>query len=477
VTGAAWFDELERQQARFAPSAAREEALERLRRGAPAVVTGQQVGLFLGPALALYKAATAVVEARARAAVPVFWLQAEDHDAAEVSCCHVLDDRGGLSVIELSPLGSPRAALAHRKLGDGVEAALEALARTLAGAPERDACLALLRAAYRPENGWVEAFAEVMASIFAPEGLIVFHPRTAAVAALGRPVHRFAIERAETIDALLTAGPQPVPLRRGCLLSFFHPDGVAGDRFRPVRDEGGYRFPGGRIRHDALLAALDEEPLRFSTSALLRPLLQDHLFETAAYVGGPSELQYLRQAKPLYEAFGLAMPELVARARFVVTDPPARRRLAALGLRAAELEASAEELMVRLTSEASAPEAERVRGELARLKRGLEALRPALRERKLESALDKTTVHVARGLSRLAERIEAAARRGDETLRARLAYLHGRLWPDGQPQERRLGFAHFAAQFGPRAFVEAVLGAVREERGLQRGLEELPLWP
>src|SRR5688572_20609748 len=74
--------------ARLAPSPARDRHLEALERGAAVVVTGQQVGLFLGPLYTLYKAASAVALARAIAersgvpVVPMFWLQTEDHDVA-----------------------------------------------------------------------------------------------------------------------------------------------------------------------------------------------------------------------------------------------------------------------------------------------------------------------------------------------------------------------------------------------------------
>src|ERR1051325_11738603 len=55
-----------------------------------AVVTGQQVGLFSGPAYTIYKVLHAVrlaawLSENGLPAVPVFWLATEDHDFAEVN--------------------------------------------------------------------------------------------------------------------------------------------------------------------------------------------------------------------------------------------------------------------------------------------------------------------------------------------------------------------------------------------------------
>src|SRR5579862_2589409 len=73
------------------------ELLERFRRsGTAVVVTGQQVGLFSGPAYTIYKALTAVrlaedLSARGIPAVPLFWLATEDHDLAEVGRAWIFD--------------------------------------------------------------------------------------------------------------------------------------------------------------------------------------------------------------------------------------------------------------------------------------------------------------------------------------------------------------------------------------------------
>ena len=92
--------------------------------------------------------------------------------------------------------------------------------------------------------------------------------------------------------------------------------------------------------------------VRLSTSALLRPLVQDALWPTAAYVGGPGELNYLAQLAPVYERFGMTAPLAVPRARFRCLDTRTRRLLGQLGLTAADLSRPERELHARLAQTA-----------------------------------------------------------------------------------------------------------------------------
>src|SRR6266478_9110918 len=96
---------LRQQNAALGAGAETLSNLEQLEKGAVAIVSGQQVGLFSGPAYSVYKALTAVqiAEELTRggiAAVPVFWMATEDHDLDEVRHTTWFD-RGKLVRFEL----------------------------------------------------------------------------------------------------------------------------------------------------------------------------------------------------------------------------------------------------------------------------------------------------------------------------------------------------------------------------------------
>ncbi len=457
---------LRAQAAAFGSSPARQAHLDAL--GAPGttvVVTGQQVGLFLGPLYAFYKAASAVAVARAlraetgRPCVPVFWLQSEDHDFEEIHHCDVPGPDGAVQRLTLeAPPGDARRSVASLALGDGVGAVLEALEAQLHGAPHAAEVMALLRAHYQPGHGWVRAFAGVLSALFADEGLVLLDPRDPALAEAVRGVHLSALEASEALSerlhvqvaALEAAGfSAQVHVRPGAPLSFFHPDGAEGPRFRLAPEGDAWALVGreGTVSSAQLQAA---PPLCWSSSALLRPLVQDTLLPTAAIVAGPGELNYFAQVEPLYEAFGLPMPMLVPRARFRVVEARPRALLKALGLTAQEVEAPREAVLHRLRPASSglAPEA---------LAKGLEAAVAPLLDAvpvtpELADAVARTRGTIARAASRLAGRYARALQQNDETLGQRVDKLQRALFPLGAPQERVLSWPTFASRLGVAEF-------------------------
>src|SRR5208282_3409917 len=163
---------LERQNRAWGASSKTLANLERLKRGALAAVTGQQVGLFGGPLFSIFKALTAVrLAEQATAAgvecVPVFWLATEDHDLAEVNHVALLSEQGlpeplaaesrafESNAVTDAPVGAV-------KFGPEVDAVVERAARLLGDSE----VATWLRQAYRPGETLGSAFALLFARLF-----------------------------------------------------------------------------------------------------------------------------------------------------------------------------------------------------------------------------------------------------------------------------------------------------------------------
>ncbi len=474
------------QDLQLPQSAARSVHLEALGQpGTLAVVTGQQIGLFLGPLYTFYKAASAVAVANAIAretgirCVPIFWLQTEDHDYDEINHCHVLvPDAAPLRLQLDSDFAdgrgpATRVSVGHRRLGLEVTALLDAVEQSLQTLPHADEFLRLLRKRYVPGETLAAAFAGVLAELFAEEGLLVLNPRCAAVATLAVPSYRQVLLEHDAIAAALmtraldlrAAGySEQVPVRKDTALLFFH-DGAnvaTGPRYRLQRYADGWAIPGRILSQDELDRDLKKEPLRFSTSALLRPLVQDSLLPTVAYVGGPGEINYLAQLAPLYGLFAQTQPMAVPRARFRCLDDQSLKLLRKLDLLAKDVETPKAELLRKLAARGSS------------IYQDLEALRPRLMaevtqrleefataDATLQASVRKTANSIAHNLDKFAARCQRTLLERDQVTKQRVERLQSFLFPQDTPQERYYALPYFACKYGMHALKQKVLAPLR----------------
>ena len=476
---------LRSQEAQRPRSAARDQAMDKLSSGAFVVATGQQVGLFLGPLYAIHKAASAVVWARhferllGHPVVPLFWLQTEDADFDEVRSAHV-PGPDGLITASIAPDhttdGRPltdgcRVSLGQRLIGAQIAATFDQIAPALTGA-HADAVKLALERCYGSGRTLGEAAGDLIAELFADQGLLVFDPRPARGAspattqAFGDTM-RFALERADAIESTLATRTSQleaagfdiqVKAREHVALACLHPDGPTGDRFRLVRsgdDDWTLSGAPGRFTTTELT---QRPPDHLSTTALLRPLLQDRLFPTIAYVGGPGEIAYLSELPPLYELAGLPMPMILPRARVQLSTPASRRLTEQLGLPPDAWRLGEAELRRHLlgTHTELAPLDALTTDLTSHLDQTFDALRTLanqLGDNAFGKQADKARDQIDHTMARLIERLRRTALERNDEERHRLTRLLALIRPNDAPQERMLAFVTFAAQFGPRELV------------------------
>ncbi|WP_213807514.1 bacillithiol biosynthesis cysteine-adding enzyme BshC [Granulicella sp. dw_53] len=458
-------DTLRAQSLEFGAGPATLANIERLRTGARAVVTGQQVGLLGGPLLTLLKAATAVARAKQATKatgvehVPVFWLATEDHDLEEVDQVSLLTKdavetlRAGLKVSGAVPVGGI-------EIGPEIEAVLAQAEELLGYGPVGE----LLRECYAPTDSYKPtlggAFARLMTRIFADQGLIVMDAAGREFHALGERTLRFAIEHAEEMERCLLVRTQElesagyhaqVLVLPGHSLLFLI-DGTTGERAALRRlPDGGWKASGKAYTTADLLEILRATPERISPNALLRPVFQDTILPTAAYVGGPAEVAYFAQSAVAYEAILGRITPVLSRLSATLVEPAIATVMANHEVSLPDAMSTAEELGQRLGARAMPIEGKR---RLAAVGNAMDAELTALTD--YMSAMDENLGRAAEvsgskmryQMNRLRRVAATFELQKEASLKKHAAALTLHLFPNGHPQERVLAGVWFLGRYG-----------------------------
>ena len=467
------------QQRRGAPPEAR-AALERLRHdGTVAVVTGQQAGAFGGPLYTLLKAITALrLAARVRQehhvpAIAVFWIDAEDHDWDEVSSCAVLDADVQPRTVRLpAPAGAGRLPVGRLPLDGGVSAVLDVLAEVLPPTEFTASLMTRLRSSYEPGLSTSEAFGRLLEFTLGDFGLVVYDAGDPAAKPLVGDVFAREVEfPGRTAELAMEAGARLVRLGYHAQVSA-HADGLSlfsldGGR-HPIRfADGAFRAVGREWTPQDLLSEVRSNPAGFSPNVLLRPIVQDTLFPTVAYVAGPNELAYLGQLKPVYAHFGVPMPLMVPRISATLLDSAGVRFLGKYGVALEALQAQDESVLNRLLETALPGEVDHAyQAAAAALDGPMQALVKAVPaiDATLEGAARSAAGRISHELQGLHAKIIHAAKRRDETLRRQFTRTRAQAFPGGHAQERTIGFVSFLNRFGP-GLVDHLVGDLPVDAG------------
>jgi bacillithiol synthase len=439
--------------------------LERLRKGAAAVVTGQQVGLFGGPMFAVYKALTAVKlaeEATAAGidAVPLFWLATYDHDLAEVNHVSVPGQDGHLEVLKTSSHDVAGAPVGSVRFGDEI---LPIVDRACALLGESD-ITGFLRESYRPGQSLGTAFARFYARIFADWGVILLDASDGELAQVAEPIYRAAIERAGELNralvdrgkALETAGyHQQVKVTESSVLLFTTRQGTRTPISRRTQGNSVEFMVDSpsleKLSQAELLASISEHPESFSPNVLLRPVVEDYLLPTLAYTGGAAETAYFGQAAAVYETLVGRVTPIVPRFSATIVEPKMQRLLERHQISVPDTFEGPDALR-REISARSLPEDLQAAFESA--KRSFDSNFSLVTE-KLEK-LDRTLVDAAETarskMQHQLEKLYAQAARAEaqkgELVSRHASVLSDALYPDKGLQERAIGGAYYLARYG-----------------------------
>lgn len=435
-----------------------------------AVVTGQQVGLFTGPLYTIYKALAAVriaaaLKARKIQAVPVFWMECEDHDVAEVTHSTTIGTDFEVHKLDFHKRLFGEFAESTRSVGtltlpDSILKIIQEYFSLLPGGGHADRFRSRVENSYKPGVGFPDAFGLLMADLFREFGLIFFNPGDREAKHLMAPVFRAAVRRSKAIydslaekNRMLSDGGfhSQVSVVENSTVLFLRDK---EERRALVRNGERFAVKGNPPREfncEDLIELAKLSPESFSPNVLLRPLIQDHLFPTAAYVAGPAEIAYFAQVGAIYELFNRPMPVIWPRPAFTLLEPDVLEAMQVSGLQIADCLRGRQVISEKLIAQDTGSGASRrIRNLGDEVQRVLEEIRPEMvtAEASLGPALDTARRKIAHNIDALHSSLVRLELRRDGGLKKKADLILNYCYPNGNLQEREFGAPVFLVRHG-----------------------------
>ena len=460
-------DALIAQNKRYGSGALTFQYLEELRSAdSIAIVSGQQAGLFTGPLYTIMKALsvaklTVCLREQGIKAVPVFWVASEDHDFAEVNHCRIVDQDGRLVTISLDNCPAPQAQpVGHIHLCAEITGHVEKFLQTLPDTEFRNQISEIIRSSYAPGAGFAEAFSKVMARLLATYGIILLDPLDEKLKALCAETYAKAL--ANSSELVSRVIDQTTSLTKAGYHAQVHvePDAVPlfaiykGRREALIRTGDSIYLKHGKKllgTVEQLVERAKTEPSSFSPNVTMRPVIQDTLLPTLAYIAGPSELAYFAQIKPIYEMFGRIEPRIIPRGGGTLIDHKTAKTLKKYKMTLRDFFESTdvifkkivEEVTDRGTAEIFNEVTQNISFELDRLAEAVNNVDPTV-----AAALEKRRKKIEYHLTNLRGKFVRSRTQQDEMARTRVLAAQSILYPNKNLQERELNVFYFIANHG-----------------------------
>lgn len=448
---------------------------------AAVVVTGQQAAIFGGPIYTVLKAMTAIKLAdrlqrmHDRPVAPVFWLAGDDHDFEEAREVCVMDKRDAVQPLRYEPSADPGGAPLHAIPMDGnIADLIDAAAKQTRGSEFREPVHTMLRETLGESDSLCDWAARILAQLFRDTPLVMFAPHIHEARVAAKPIIAAEIDRplASTGrvnaagEALRSAGLEPQVVKADNEVNFFVMSGTA--RCKVVYEDNRFVLPdtGERFDADDLRMILDNDPDRFSPNVITRPVVQQHIFPCAAYVGGPGEIAYWAQLRDVFGDFGETMPIVYPRTRVQLTTNKITKLRERYALSPNDLGQPYGDLRARMLREviADGPALQAVENSRADLQSRMNALVTDLKAHDVTAA--DQAAHAIERMTKELDRIASTIAHNDEarvaTVEQHLARLQAWYAPNGKPQDRVYTIFSFLFEYG-WDLIPRILDAIRED--------------
>ncbi|MDP4085719.1 MAG: bacillithiol biosynthesis cysteine-adding enzyme BshC [Bacillota bacterium] len=456
---------------RYPSSLAVKQSIEKLKQQNSAVVIGgQQAGILTGPLYTLHKVISIIKLAEKKEkelsvpVVPVFWIAGEDHDYQEVN--HVFIPMGK----KVDKWVYPEKILQKKMVSDiemNKEICLEwaeNLIENFGETNHTNLLLDFVRKQLEKSITFVDFFANIIMEIFKDYGLLVIDSGNRDLRLLERDIFIEQINHHDSISYSLFEQQKKIK-EKGFPITIeateqaanlFYYDQRFNERILLEFDRNTDCFVGKNgavsFTKDMLVELATNNPSKLSNNVVTRPLTQEFLFPTLAFIAGPGEISYWAELKLVFEHFGLKMPPIVPRLNITLVDRSIETDLDDLNLelsnvlsRGTSLER--EQFLLAIKDKEIASLFSITKEKLLENYNHIEEVTSKL-DMGLLPLLKKNENILLKQLEFMENKVEESTRKKHEVVLNKFDRVDLSLRPDGFPQERVWNIFYYLNQYG-----------------------------
>lgn len=456
---------------RFPSSPSIRNSLQKLSQNDSVVVIGgQQAGILTGPLYTLHKVITIIklAEEKERSlnvpVVPVFWIAGEDHDYQEVNHVYVPSRQ------KIKKWVYPGKVVGKKMVSDielDREAALswvQNLISTFGETGHTKKLLSFLGTQLERSRTMVDFFANIIIELFKDYGLLLIDSGDPNLRKLETDCFIQQITHHAQITAALSkqqaaiqSKGYPIAIEAsGQAANLFYYDSVGQERILLEFDREREQFTGknGRISFsmEELIAVAEADPGKLSNNVVTRPLTQEWLFPTLAFIAGPGEIAYWAELKLVFEHFGIKLPPIVPRLNITLLDRSVESDLKELHLSITDiLSRGTMAEQEKYLSTIKDPEMESIfRTTMEQLKEQYLLIeeKTATLDKGLLPLLKKNENIVLGQLEFIKKKLEDSVNFKHQVILDKFRRIELALRPNGSPQERIWNVCYYLNQYG-----------------------------
>jgi bacillithiol biosynthesis cysteine-adding enzyme BshC len=444
------------------------------------VITGQQLGLLASPMYTIYKAISTIKLAEhlnkkqlGYMFVPVFWLESEDHDFEEVNHFGIWRRQFEPQVLRYEGLNREKVSLRHYIIEPSIQSLFEQFKTSIHETEFTSEILFHLQDMFKPGVSWQDAICNLLKYCLADHGLLFFKPGANKVKELAVDFYSEFLERSAEVRGEFSnrsvlvqkAGyKNQVTDIPGKTYVHLEDDQLQRNHLY-VQDETFVIQETARtFTRSEMQKLLKNNPHKFSTAVVSRPVLQSWLFPTAAYIAGPAEIAYWAQLGGIFDSLDIQMPVLYPRISATLVEPKISRYIDkhqvdidSIGIKKEQfIDAYFKQKVVESRNNPFNDSRFKMKELRVAIQTYLKELDPTL-----VNVAEKTFDRIQRQLDQLENRSFKTQENKSQILVSHLEQIHASFFPQNHPQERFASVVYFFNKFGKQ-----IIGQLFEQLNL-----------